>query len=166
MKFATDVPANSVTVKFSDTENRTIFLDAIQPAMQKLLTLYGLKQKLSDSAASALRFSATTGRDIEEQRQKMVHEMLTRIIDGTAFDRTTVEGFGRTSYLAEAIAELYGITVEEATTKIATKTDEEKKALAANPKIAAKIAKMKADAAIKAAAKAAAAIDEEEMPEL
>lgn len=168
MKYAINVPAETVTVKFSDTSIEVIKVSDISTVMQRLVLLYGLKQKVTDAAASALKLSAANGTDVETQREKMARNMIERIMDGTAFDRASGDGTGRVSYFAEAVAFLYNITLEVATAKIKAMDEEKQKQLAANPKVVAKIASLKAEAAIRAAERAAIGgdDDEEELPEL
>ena len=95
-----------------------------------------------------------------------VGSSLEHLLDGD-WNRTGERG--RDSYLAEAVGELYGVSTAEAAAKIKAKSEAEQKALAANPKVAAKIAAIKAKTAADRAAKAQERLDdadEEEMPEL
>lgn len=166
MKYAISVPDNRVSITFEDGETVTVSTDSLRAETQGLVMLYGLKQKLSDAAASALKLSAETGRDIETQRKVMVKEMWDRLVAGTAFDRVS-DGMGAVSYLARAVAELYSLTIEAAVEKLAEMDEEKKKALAAAPKVAALVAAMKAKAAAEKAERAGEkATGDEELPEL
>ena len=167
MKYAISVPEMSVVVSFDNGKKLYCIAKNTPDAMRDLLFLYGLKQKLSDSAASALKASAANGRNIEDQRYAMVNEMIGRIEDGSAFDRQS-DGIGRVSYLIQAVEILYALSPEDAAEKVKNLPEDKQKALVASPKIAAEIARLKMVAAAKALAKieADAIDDDDELPEL
>jgi hypothetical protein len=166
MKYAINVPARSMVISFKGGKKIDVDFNAISESVRELTFIYGAKQKISDAAASALKLSAENGTDVEEQRYVMASAMYNRLLDGTAFERVAGEGTGRTSYLVEAVAFLYSLSDEIAAEKVAAKSDAEKAALVASPKIAAKIADLKREAAERAAERAlmAAIDDEDELP--
>lgn len=169
MKYAIDVPAGTVTLAFDHGTKVVMTTSEIHDACRMPTLLYGLRQKVVDAAASALKRSGIdpSESDVERMRETMVTEMWARMQDGTAFTRSG-DGIGRVSYLAEAVRDLYGFSIEEAREKVAGLEDANRKALEANPKVAARIAALKAEAAAKKAAEAqeAAEDEEDELPEL
>ncbi len=166
MKYATDVTAGTVTVSFDDARELILDWNRLDSDTQRWLGLYGLKQKGSDSAASALKMSAETGRDIEDQRFVMMTECWEALLNGQV-TRERGEGSGRTSYLVQAIVALYGKSDDEAAKIVAEKSKDDRKALEAAPKIAAWIATEKARvAAERAASLQEKGEDEEALPSL
>lgn len=167
MKYAKNVPACALTVTSDDgIKTKKLTRDDFSDVVNDCIWLNGLKQKLVDKAASAKSISAATGEDADVIRERMVWECVDQLLSGDWAQKG--EGVGRVSYLAEAIVELYGVSLETAREKVAAMDADKKKAFEANPKVAAKVAKLKAEAAERAAKKAAEGIDEEddEMPEL
>lgn len=162
MKYVTNVPDMSVTITRDDG---SIIVKAeaakLNPQVHDCVTLYGLSQKLADSAASALRLSTENGLDIDQQRESMIIDMWSQLLDGD-WTRRGSGGVGRISYLVQAVEQLYKLTAEIAAEKVKSLSEDDRKALTANPKIAALIAKMKAEAAAKAAENAANKIDEDD----
>jgi fumarylacetoacetate (FAA) hydrolase family protein len=164
MKYAMNVPERKITLTFDSGNSVTYSAGDFGQEILDLFLLYGMRQKVVDSAASAKARSVENGLGIEQQREVMIRETLA-MLKGGDWERRG-EGSGRTSYLVEAVAELYSLTLEVAAEKLKAKSEKDREALAANPKVAAKIAKLKSDAAEKRAAQLAAKVEDAEMPEL
>ncbi len=170
MKYAIDVPAGTVTLVFDHGTKVVMTASEIHESCRMPTLLYGMRQKVMDKAAGALKAAGVdpTEAEVERMREKMVREMWSRMIDGSAFTRSG-DGIGRVSYLAEAVRDLYGITLDEARAKVASLSDENRKGLEANPKVAARVAAIRAEVAAKKAAEAqekAEGDEEDELPEL
>lgn len=160
------VESNSVTFKFADGSEVVTRLSELPPESLKQLALHGASAKLGDSYAGAA--------DVEEEGGNPVtwaKGEVTKIWENLKQGLWNVRGEGgvRVTVLAQAVAAVYGISPEDAAEKLSEMEDEQKKALAAAPKIAAKVAALKAEAAAKRAQAAAAnlsASDDVELPVL
>lgn len=170
MKYAMNVPERSITLTWNEgtvVKSRTVKASDFSNEINDLFFMYGMKQKFVDSGVSAATKALESGMSPEDQRDAMILACVDHLLDGD-WTRRGDGTAGRNSYLTEAVADLYKISIAEAKEKLAGKSEKDLKALAANPKIAAKIAGIKAERAAEAAAKAAERLesDEEEMPEI
>lgn len=167
MKFAYNEDERTMVWSFDDGRTVSLAVDKIQEKDATFLN--GAKQKMVDVAAGAKKLSLDGTKTVEEWRHDLMKEMRDRLIDGTAFVRQAREGSSKVSLLILAVADLYDIDEAEASAKLKDKTADELKALQANPKIAAKMAEIKAKQAAERAARLAEDLgdeDDEEMPEL
>lgn len=167
MKYQMDVQAVKLSLQSDDGKKAKVLCRKdFSDAVNDHIWLNGLKQKLVDKAASAKAISAATGEDADAIRERLVWECVEQLLDGNWAVKGA--GTGKTSYLAEAVSDLYGISLDEAKAKVAGLDEGKKKALEANPKVAAKVAGIKARIAAEAAKRAAEGLeeDDEEMPEL
>lgn len=150
-----NVEANSVAFKFSDGSEIAVNLGELSQDTLKQLALHGVSAKLGDNYAGAAEVEEEGGDPIAWAKEQ-VRQTWENLKQGL----WTVRGEGgvRVTVLALAIAAVYGITPEEAAEKLSEMDDEKKKGLQAAPKIAAKVASLKAEAAAKRAAAAQAAL--------
>lgn len=114
------------------------------------LALHGASQKIGDSYAGA----KDSGEDPITYADAAVRETIEQLYQGKWSVTRTGSGAPRTSMLAQAFAAVKGITLEEAIEAVSGLTDEEKKVLQQNKKVAAKIAALKAEQALARAKKA------------
>ena len=154
-----NVEGNSVTFKFSDGSEQVANLNELSAETLKQLALHGASAKLGDSYASAGEIEEEGGDPIAWAKG-IVSTTWNNLKQGLWSVRG--EGGVRVTVLAQAVAMVYGITPEQAAEKLAEMDEDKRKALSAAPKIAAKVAGLKAEAAAKraAAAQAAAGSDE------
>ena len=150
MKYTLNVMTGKVSINFTGLDSLEFHEQDFNDTVEAFLTRYGMRQFLQDAAASALKESAESGLDIEAQRREMVEEKLHMLLAGkTSLERSG--GSGRTAYLLTAVVNLYKFTETEAKASLAKKSEEQIKAFAASPKIAAEIARLKQMAAQAAA---------------
>ena len=151
-----DVEARTVTFAAIGTDaegnEKTLFsrvFDAnkVKPEILLRLALHGASQKVGDSYAGA---GADDVADPLAFTQECVEETIKQLEAGDW--RVGATGGPRVSDLAVAIAQLTGKPIEEVSETLKTATDEQKKALRKDPRIAAAIAGI---VAAKAAARAA-----------
>lgn len=159
------VEGNSVTFKFSDGSEQVANLSELSAETLKQLALHGASAKLGDSYASAGEIEEEGGDPIAWAKS-IVTQTWNNLKQGLWSVRG--EGGVRVTVLAQAVAAIYGITPEEAAEKLSDMDEEKKKALSAAPKVAAKVASLKAEAAAKRAAAAQAALSggDSELPSL
>lgn len=166
MKFVTDITARALTVTFDDGESETYRADDMPETSKEWSLMYGVKQRLSDAAAGALKLSTESELTVEELRKHMVKEAWKKLTSGD-LARAKGEGLGQVSYLSLAIQALYGKSKPGADAILAAMDKGARKNLEASKKIAAWIAGEKARRAIeKAAAMKAGEGGEDELPEL
>lgn len=155
MKKAIDLEAGTVT--FSDDSDNVIAVVAyvdLTREMVRQAALHGISQKVGDSYAGALK--ATDGLDLTPEAWSIqrVKDSVEQIARGDWNLRTGGSTPAATD-LAVAIAEATGSTVDEVAAKLAGLKDtpdegkEVKKALRANPQVAAILARIKAERATK-----------------
>ena len=108
--------------------------------------LHGLKQKLVDAAAIS-RNSDTGASATIADKHDAVREVFDRLVGGGTWNKTREGGNGGVSglsQLARAMMELTGKTRQEIDAYLAPKSDEEKRALKSNERVAAIMAKQAA----------------------
>lgn len=115
------------------------------------LALHGASQKIGDSYSGAKE----SGEDPIAYAKASIEETIKQLYEGKWSVGRTGTGAPRTTHLVRAYAALTGKTLEEALETVGGLTDEEKKALQGQKKIAAKIAQFKAEDAAARAAKLA-----------
>lgn len=152
-KKSINVETNTVTFLFSDGSEQACNLSELPPEMVKQLALHGASAKLGDAYAGA--------GDVEEEGGDPIAWAKSVVASGWASLKAALwsvraEGGVRVTVLAQAVAAVYNITAEQAAEKLSEMSEEKKKALSANPKVAAKVAGLKAEAAMKRAASAQA----------
>lgn len=109
------------------------------------LLCHGIAQKIGDSYAS-----------VDAGQARTAAEAVFEALKGGKWTQRTEGSSGpKTSQLAEALADVTGRELDECVVKIATMSDDEKKALRAHPQVAAAMAAIKLQKAQAAAAKAA-----------
>lgn len=160
-----NVEEGSVTWTFQDGEQITAFLKDNTPETNHQLALHGLSAKGGDSYAGAGDVEEEGGNPISWAKG-VLRGVLSNLKAGLWSVRA--EGGVRVTQLALAVAAVYGIAAEAAAEKLSEMEDEKKKALSANPKVASKLAQLKAEAAAKRAAAAQAQLDasDDELPRL
>jgi hypothetical protein len=143
-----DIFGDTLTLTFSD--GRVLILDAttLTHEIKQAAMLHGLKQKLVDGAAIAR--NPETGRSATlEDKFNAVKEIYDRITDPAApawnKGRASGEGDGGNTLLLRALCKMSGKSPAVMAAALENKTKEEKKALRANPKVAAIIAEIQAE---------------------
>lgn len=148
----TETGSVSVSVKGSDT--LSVALSELSSAIVARLALHGLKQKLVDSYSGAKKAVEDGEYD---SREEYAAEQVARIINQLKAGEWSAkrEGTGgpRTTLLAQAAAEVLGITVEEATAKLSAMDDETKKKISKAPKVALVLARLRKEAEARREAK-------------
>lgn len=138
----------SLLLKFSNGAEVFIDAGALSEEMQRAAILHGLKQKLVDAAA--ISRDTTTGRSATiEDKYNAVREVADRLVAGEWNKKAEGGGGGSVSLLARAIAQLQGKPLDVVRAWLDAKTKEERAALKKNPKVAAAILAMQAEAAAK-----------------
>jgi hypothetical protein len=160
-----NVEGNSVSFKFSDGSEITANLNELSQDTLKQVALHGISAKLGDSYAGAGDVEEEGGDPIAWAKAE-VARIWANLKAGLWSVRS--EGGVRVTVLAQAVAAVYNISPEAAAEKLSEMDEEKKKALSAAPKIAAKVAGLKAEAAAKRAAAAQAALSSsgEDLPSL
>lgn len=145
----------------------TFDLSKVSPAMLIHLALHGAKQKIADSYAGAkesgtnpLAYAKEAVRDTIAQLYSTEHGGK----DTWSVGRTG-SGAPRTTFLVQAFAEASGQSIEAAQEVVGALSDEEKTALGKKPKIAAIVARLKAEAAVRKAEELAKKADAAEKAE-
>lgn len=155
-KKATDATAKTVSFDFENGKVSVFDLSKVSPEILNRLALHGASQKIGDSYAGAGDES-----DPVAYAEAAANDVIAQLYAGDW--RVTATGGPRVSDLAQAISQLSGQTVEAVTAGLNKATDEAKKKLRKQPKIAAQLAQIKAtNAAARAAklAEAAGKVDE------
>lgn len=135
----------SLTLKFSNGKSLTIRATQLSMAMEKEALYHGLKQKLVDAAAIAR--NPETGRSATvDDKFEAVREVYDRLLAGSW--NAPREGGGSGSLLFKALCRVKSTQEPSAIRDwLAARSAEEKKALEANPTIAAAIAEIRAEQA-------------------
>lgn len=132
----------SLTLAFSHGQTLTIDLAGLSPDITRMATLHGLKQKLVDAAAMSR--SPDTGRSATiEDKFAAVKTVYDRLLSGTW--NAPAEGGGNAGgLLLRALCQMQPAkSPESLKTWLEGKTEKEKAALRANPRIAAIIATLR-----------------------
>lgn len=141
---AASVNGAVLTLAFSN--GRAIELDAakLSETMRAQAMLHGLKQKLVDAAA--ISRNSETGRAASvDDKFDAVNDVFTRLMAGE-WNATREGGGNAGGLLHKALLRVYPAkTAEQITEYLAKKTDAEKTALRANPKIATVINEIRAE---------------------
>jgi hypothetical protein len=143
-----DIFGDTLTLTFADGRALTLEAPALADSIRHDALMHGLKQKLVDGAAIAR--NPETGRSATlEDKFNAVKEIYDRITDPTAPSwnkgRSSGDGDGGNTLLLRALCKMSGKTPAVMAALLDTKTKEEKKALRANPKVAAIIAELQAE---------------------
>lgn len=154
--FTMDKPANApegfqpevITFDLSKVDTNTLIR----------LALHGASQKIGDSYAGAKE----SGEDPIKYAKEAVSETIDQLYQGKWSVTRTGSGAPRVSILVLAYAKVKGITEDAALEVLADLSDDDKKELQKNKKIAAAIAQIRADQAAERAKKAAEAAAKED----
>jgi hypothetical protein len=151
IKKLADVEAQAVSITFEDESIISAALSELDDNIVNQLALHGLGQKLGDSYAGGKEI-----RDAGGDVQQWAKDNVTRVWANLVAGDWTVRGEGgpRITQLAQAVAEVFGVTVEQAADKLGEMEKEQKAAVAKAPKVAAKLAEIKAAKAQEQAAAA------------
>ena len=140
----------------------------VTPEMLAHLALHGAKQKIADSYAGAKESGTDPLAYAKQAVADTIKQLYAPDFGGTnewSVGRTA-SGTPRATMLVQAFAEVGGMSLEEAQEFIGTLSDEEKTAIAKKPKIAAKVAQYKAEAAVRKAKELAEKAEKAEAAEL
>lgn len=138
----------SLLLKFSNGSEVFIDAEGLSEEMRNAAMMHGLKQKLVDAAA--ISRDTETGRSATiEDKYNAVFEVAERLRAGE-WNKKAEGGGGSVSLLARAIAELQGKPLDVVRPWLDAKTKEERAALKKNPRVAAIILRMQAEAAANA----------------
>jgi hypothetical protein len=143
-----DIFGDTLTLTFSDGRVLTLDATTLTDEIKQAAMMHGLKQKLVDGAAIAR--NPETGRSATlEDKFNAVKEIYDRITDSAApawnKGRASGEGDGGNTLLLRALCKMSGKSPAVMAALLEAKTKEEKKALRANPKVAAIIAEIQAE---------------------
>ena len=143
----------NLEVEYGDGNKRRIEVANLSPEILSAALIHGLRQKLGDAAAIA-RNTETGASATLADKIAAVEEVAQRLIAGQWNKTQAGAGAAKTTLLIEALAVMAKKPVAEMAELLKGKTDDEKKALRANHKVQAEIAKIEAK---RAAEKAKAA---------
>lgn len=132
---ANGVP-EGLLLKWSDDTVQRVMVADLPDLIQYTAQVHGLKQKLLDAAAISRDKGTGASANIETKRAALT-EVLDRLMAGR-WNKGRAEGSGGSregGLLARAVAEVTGISVEDAKAKLATYTTEQKKALSLNDRV-------------------------------
>lgn len=147
-----DEDTGTFSIVFTDGSKAEVVFDELPPAIQKLLGLHGLAQKLGDSYASVKG-------DVEKAKERF-SAVLTQLQNGEwKKAREGGDGGSKVTELAEAIARFKNASIEKANAVVAKATKEQIAAWRNNAKIKAIIAQIRAEKAAERAAKGTAPKD-------
>jgi len=135
-----DFESKGVEFEFSGKEPQLIKLEDFSPDIQLHLALHGLSQKLGDA------YSSSKG-DVDVA-QTMFNDALAQLKAG---DWRAARGEGeskpRTTELAEAVARIKGLPVDEVNAALKEASDEQLKTMRSNERVKATIAVIRAEKA-------------------
>lgn len=139
----------TLTIVLGNGKSFSISKDEVDASIHDDVFMHGLSQKIGDSYASAKGDYAFA----EENIQRVIDQM-----KNGEWRAARASGGGeskpRITELAEAIAQLKGVPVDAAVAALATKSEDEKKAIRNNAKIKLIIQQIRTAKAAKAAEKA------------
>ena len=144
-----DLENAALFIEFPRIDKRLAVMVAdLDPMIVQQATFHGLKQKLIDAAA--ISRNPETGKSATDADKYLeVLEVFNRITatEGAMWNAPREGGDGSASMLAKALMRHTGKSRSEVDEWLKAKSDAEKKALRANPKIAAIITAIQAEAA-------------------
>lgn len=136
----------NLIINFAHGKTLAITVAELSPEIREAALLHGLKQKLIDAAA--ISCNPETGKPASvEDKYNAVLEVHSRLVAGS-WNKTRESGGGGASggLLFRALCELYPRkTSQDIREFLSTKTDKEKAALRANDKVAAIVARIRAE---------------------
>lgn len=142
---ATTINGNTLTMTFGNGETLTVNAASLNDTIRTAAMMHGLKQKLSDAAA--ISRNPDTGRSATiDDKFEAVRDVWKRITsaDGTwNKNREAGEGGATGALLVRALVALTGKARGVIEEQVEAMSKEQKAALRANPKVAAKIAELK-----------------------
>lgn len=122
-------------------------LSKVSPEMVTMLALHGASQKIGDSYAGA----KDSGTDPIAYAREAINDTINQLYAGDWSVTRTGSGAPRVTQLVQAFSIVTGKTLEESQEFISALNDEEKAALQKKAKIAATVAQLKAEQAVKRA---------------
>lgn len=133
-----------LTIKFANGKRLMLESSQLTQDIQRIATVHGLKQKLVDAAA--ISRNAETGRSATvDDKFNAVKDVYDRLLAG-AWNAERGEGSG--TLLLQALCRLHADKpASDIKEWLAKKSDDEKKALRANPKVAAIVVAIQAERA-------------------
>lgn len=165
-KKTVSVETKSVTFDFDDAGSITFDLTQVSDEMLIQLALHGASQKVGDTYAGAK--AATEGTDIDpnEWAKGEAEAAIGQIYNDDWTVRKTGSGTGVTD-LARALAEVMpDVTEQDAATRLADASKEDKAALRKHPAVKAVLERLRAERAAAKAESAEAAADASDLPVL
>ena len=151
-----DTEAKSVTFNFGeDQEPLGLSLNDLPEEIVTHLALHGLSQKGGDSYAGKA-----------DEAPQHVAAIFDQLKEGNWTSRASGSGGPRVTQLATAISTVLGIELNEVVEKLAGMEAEQRKAISNEPKVAAELARIKAEAAAKRQKELAEAASESEGEDL
>lgn len=138
-----NVETGIITVTFEGGEAASINVDSLEATMKRRASIHGVKQKLVDSYAGAKK-AVEDGE--YESAEEFAKEQVARIIEQLSKGEWTSkrEGGGpRVTLMAQAVSQVLGITVEQATEKLTAMDDDTKKTVSKSPKVALALARLR-----------------------
>lgn len=141
-RIISDVCFSTRTVTFTTPNGDEIVIcaDELNDEIKTMAMLHGIKQKVGDAAAIAKNKDTGKSATTADKAEAMA-AIAERLLNGDWNVRTTGTSADGT-LLVQALVQLMGKTRNDVIAFLETKTKEQKKALRANPKIAAKIAEI------------------------
>jgi hypothetical protein len=132
-----DVPQGTVSVQFTNGNTIVVSLDALPAEMQRHAAMFGLRRKIVNSFAGAEGDVELAEKSARAEADKLAQGQWTAEREGGGEKSSTD--------LAVAIAQLTGKDLPAVNEKLDAMTKEQKLALRKDPRIAAKLAAMKAE---------------------
>lgn len=134
---------NSLAMTFANGKTLELKAEQLPQSIRDYAILHGLKQKLVDAAAIARDTETGLPASIDDKFNE-VNKVLARLIEGS-WNAVREGGQSNGGLLFRALVELYpNKTAEQLKAYLESKTNPEKTALRANPKIASIIERIKA----------------------
>lgn len=156
----------TVTFEIADGVEEVFQLDNVSDEMLVQLALHGASQKIGDSYAGAASAVQDSDMTLEDYVKSQVSGGIAQLYAGEWTIRTGGAGGPRVTDLARALAEAYGVDVEEAADKVAEMDADTKKAVRKHPAIAPILDRIRAERAEAKAKESAAKAGEVELPQL
>ena len=142
------IPDN-LSILFADKSGSAFNVSGLSDEVLTQALVHGLRQKLADAAAISRNIDTGASATVADKKAAVM--AVAERLAGGEWNKTTRETSGATM-LADALARMKGCDVSDMVAFLADKTEEQKAALAKNPRVAATILQIKAERAASRAA--------------
>jgi hypothetical protein len=143
---AATIDAHMLTLAFQHGKELIVDMRSLSPTIAQAAIMHGLKQKLVDAAAIARNPDTGASATIDDKFQAVleVYERITSPTGTWNKVRGDGTGTGGTGLLVRALMAIFGKDEDSIRVQLDDCSDEEVKALRSSPKVAAKMAELKA----------------------